>query len=135
MLIKFSLRTWCTKYKVSLYDKVVPRNKNFNISDSSKVSFNLYKLGKIYEIEVDKKLPTNGGGLTYCRSLSDNLAGPLQEEALVHSDGTNQQEASVEPGHVKLVELFFEKFGARRWKNILCELDKQMDHGLGQNLK
>ena len=66
-----------------LYNKVVPRGQNFDMNNSSKVVFHLYKQGILYEVMVDKTLPTKNNTLICCRSFNNNLVGPLLEKALV----------------------------------------------------
>ena len=97
-----------------LYNKVVPTGQNFDINDSSKVVFNLYKLGSLYEVEVDKTLPTKDNRLISCRSYNDNLVGPLLEKALVklHFNGNYESAKSVCASFVlsSLTNNFFEEF-------------------------
>ena len=97
-----------------LYNKVVPTGQNFDINDSSKVVFNLYKLGTLYEVEVDKTLPTKDNRLISCRSYNDNLVGPLLEKALVklHFDGNYELSDNVRAPFImsSLTNNFFEEF-------------------------
>ena len=116
-------------FNKNLYDKVVPAGQNFKKGRLSNVVFNLYKLGKLHEVEVDKNLATDENGLMYGRSSNENLVGPLLEKALVqlHFDGNYESAKSV-PVHLVASSLsnnFFEQFPARS-KNI----NSVIEHGL-----
>ena len=98
----------------NLFNKVVPIGQNFYSKNSSKVMFNLYKLGKIYEVEVDKTLPTKYYSFIYCRSSNNNIIGPLLEKALVklHFEGSYESSKAVPASFVmsSLTNNFFEEF-------------------------
>ena len=80
-----------------LFKKVVPEGQNFDSSNSTEVVFNLYKLGTLYKVKVNKKLPTENDELISCRSSNKNLVGPLLEKALVqlHFGGNYRLSKSV----------------------------------------
>ena len=96
-----------------LYNKVVPTRQNFDSKNSSKVMFNIYKLGKLYKVEVSKTLLTKDNRLISCRSYNDNLVGPLLEKALVnlHFDGNYKAADGVTAAFVmsSLTNNFFEE--------------------------
>ena len=116
-----------------LLNKVVPTGQNFDINNSSKVVFNLYKLGKLHSVEVDKSFPTEFNKLKYCRSSNNNLIGPLLEKALVELHfGGNYQSAEGVPASFVLSSLsnnFFEEILFTNNKKILKFIEI-IDHGL-----
>ena len=116
-----------------LYNKVVPIDQNFDSNNSSEVVFNLYKLGKLYEIEVNKTLPTKNNSLVHCRSSNDNLVGPLLEKALVylHFDGNYESAEGVPASFVmsSLTNNFFEEFYFLANENY-HDVIKLISHGL-----
>ena len=125
-----------------LYNKVVPKGQNFQksffpIFNFSKVAFNLYKQGKLHNVEVDKKLPIGAnGGLIYGRSSNENLVGPLLEKALVqlHFDGRYEAARGVPATFVmaSLSNSFFEEFASES-KKLSSELEMAMEHGVKTN--
>ena len=97
----------------TLCNKVAPKWQNFKANDSSKVVFNLFKLGRPHAVEVSKRLPTKNYRLVYGKSSNNNLMGPLLEKALVHLlfDG-NYESANGVPATLVMSSLtnnFFEE--------------------------
>ena len=116
-----------------LLNKVVPTGQNFDSKNSTHVVFNLYKLGKLYRVEVSKTLPTKDNRLISCRSYNDNLVGPLLEKALVklHFDGNYELAKNVRAPFVmtSLTNNFFEEFYLFANKDY-HDIDKLISHGL-----
>ena len=119
-----------------LRNKIIPGGQNFEVDNSSNVVFNLYKLGKIHKVKVDKSLPIDGYGLTYGKRSSANLVGLLLEKALVqlHFDGNYESSVNVEASFVltSLSNNFFEDFLFPSG-NTTYEPDEVLDHGFKTN--
>ena len=117
----------------NLFNKVVPIGQNFYSKNSSNVVFNLYKLGKLYEVEVNKTLPTKYYSLIYCRSSNNNIIGPLLEKAHVklHFDGNYESSDGVPACFVmsSLTNYFFEELLVTSNDNNF-NIDKLINHGL-----
>ena len=120
----------------NLYNKIVPSGQNFKSNNSSKVIFNLFKLGKLHTVEVDKKLPTDGKRLKYCRSYNGNLVGPLLEKALVQLmfDGNYSSAYAVSASLVmtSLTNSFYDNFVSSS-NDSRFKFKELLDHGLKTN--
>ena len=105
-----------------LCNKVVQTGQNFDSKNSLNVVLNLYKLGKLYEVEVNKTLPTKNNSLIYCRSYNNNLVGPFLEKALVklHFDENYKSSECVTASFVmsSLTNKFIEEFYFLEYENF-----------------
>ena len=118
-----------------LYEKVVPKGQNFDMKNDSKITFNLYKLGQLHKVIVDKKLEFEGNELKYCKSIDNNLIGPLLEKALVklHFEGNYKTVDSVPASFVfsSLSNNFFEEFHFNGKEST--DINKIISHGFRTN--
>ena len=116
-----------------LYNKVVPTGQNFNSNDPSKVMFNLYKLGRLNQVVVNKWLFYSGNELLFCSSSNNNLLGPLLEKALVklHFDGNYELAECVPPYFFmsSFTKNYFEEFLFPQDGNFR-DIDKLINYGL-----
>ena len=118
-----------------LYEKVVPRGQNFKTSSTSetKFEFNLYKLGKLHKVVVDRSLSADGDGLIFSRSCNDSLVGPLLEKAIVqlHYGGNYESTRGINATNVlsSFTDSFFEHHLTNS-KDTHFSLEELISHGL-----
>ena len=122
-----------------VFNRVVPKGQRFkmgtcfDITSSSKFTFNLYKNGRHHCVNVNDILPFINDRLVYSTTKTKSVVGPLLEKALVQLlfDGNYELSKGVAAYNVftSLTNNFCETF-SNLSNDLICEMTDVINHGI-----